>query len=328
MNKNVAIILSIAAIIITVTCVGATVINSDGDMKQNTFDGIKINVPHDANFIQIPDGFKENTYGITIHTFKNNQSMVNFLNSLQGAKIVSLNDQPPQSVAFTQGNTTNILVTNGKEGICVGAVDQDLVLKMANSVIFSNGHPSERNHGVMGIGQKHLDKDKDFNLMVGLMVLVNNAEINVDKYSTAIITTVDQTNIDIDEGIIDINENNTYMDSNISDMGEVVNASDSSSNNPTESGDMANVESSNSESVASPSSPDSSSSSTQDTEPLSQSQCKEKVMKYLENSNCEIENIEQNGNIYIFHITQDNEDIGVITVDSITGDLDDTGLTV
>ena len=127
MNKNVAIILSIAAIFITATCVGATVINSDVDMKQNTFDGIKINVPHDTEFIQIPDGFKENTYGITIHTFKDNQSMVNFLNSLQDAKIVSLADQPPQSVAFTQGDTTNILVTNGKEGICVGASDQNLV---------------------------------------------------------------------------------------------------------------------------------------------------------------------------------------------------------
>ncbi len=31
-----------------------------------------------------------------------------------------------------------------KEGICVGASDQNLVLKMANSVIFSNGHPSEK----------------------------------------------------------------------------------------------------------------------------------------------------------------------------------------
>ncbi len=68
MNKNVAIILSIAAILITVTCVGATVINSDGDMKQDTFDGIKMSVPHDADFIQITDGFKEDTYGITVHT--------------------------------------------------------------------------------------------------------------------------------------------------------------------------------------------------------------------------------------------------------------------
>lgn len=198
MNKNVAIILSIAAIFITATCVGATVINSDVDMKQNTFDGIKINVPHDTKFIQIPDGFKENTYGITIHTFKDNQSMVNFLNSLQDAKIVSLADQPPQSVAFTQGDTTNILVTNGKEGICVGDSDQNLVLKMANSVIFSNGHPSERNHGVMGVGQKHLDKDKDFNLMIGLIVLADNSEFNINLYDTAIAATVTETNTIID----------------------------------------------------------------------------------------------------------------------------------
>ena len=209
MNKNVAIILSIAAIFITATCVGATVINSDVDMKQNTFDGIKINVPHDTEFIQIPDGFKENTYGITIHTFKDNQSMVNFLNSLQDAKIVSLADQPPQSVAFTQGDTTNRLVTNGKEGICVGASDQNLVLKMANSVIFSNGHPSERNHGVMGVGQKHLDKDKDFNLMVGLMIIVDNSEFNINLYNTAIAATVTETNTIIDNNNFNFEENIT-----------------------------------------------------------------------------------------------------------------------
>lgn len=331
MNKNIAIILSIAAILITLTCVGATVINSDGDMKQNTFDGIKINVPHDAKFIQIPDGFKENTYGITIHTFKDNQSMVNFLNSLQNAKIVSLPDQPPQSVAFTQGDTTNILVTNGKEGICVGAPDQNLVLKMANSVIFSNGHPSERNHGVMGVGQKHLDKDKDFNLMVGILALVDNSEINIDNYNTAIITTVDQTNIDIDE-------NNTDMDSNISDITEVVNVSNSSSCNPTESGDMVNAELGSDNSVDSmftsspnsqPSSESDDSSSSSDEEPLSKSECKEMVISYLSDSNYDIDHIEHKGDIYIFYITDDNgEDIGTITVDSITKELDDTGLSI
>ena len=117
---------------------------------------------------------------------------------MQDAKIVSLADQPPQSVAFTQGDTTNILVTNGKEGICVGASDQNLVLKMANSVIFSNGHPSERNHGVMGVGQKHLDKDKDFNLMIGLIVLTDNSEFNINLYDTAIAATVTETNTIID----------------------------------------------------------------------------------------------------------------------------------
>lgn len=257
--------------------------------------------------------------------------MVNFLNSLQNAKIVSLPDQPPQSVAFTQGDTTNILVTNGKEGICVGAPDQNLVLKMANSVIFSNGHPSERNHGVMGVGQKHLDKDKDFNLMVGILALVDNTEINIDNYNTAIITTVDQTNIDIDE-------NNTDMDSNISDITEVVNVSDSSSDNPTESGDMVNAELGADNSVDSmftsspnsqPSSESDDSSSSSDEEPLSKSECKEMVISYLSDSNYDIDHIEHKGDIYIFYITDDNgEDIGTITVDSITKELDDTGLSI
>ena len=63
MNKNVAIILSIAAIFITATCVGATVINSDVDMKQNTFDGIKINVRNGKTFtVEAVNNSKENIY--------------------------------------------------------------------------------------------------------------------------------------------------------------------------------------------------------------------------------------------------------------------------
>lgn len=69
---------------------------------------------------------------------------------------------------------------------------------MANSVIFSNGHPSERNHGVMGVGQKHLDKDKDFNLMIGLIVPTDNSEFNINLYDTAIAATVTETNTIID----------------------------------------------------------------------------------------------------------------------------------
>ena len=63
---------------------------------------------------------------------------------------------------------------------------------MANSVIFSNGHPSERNHGVMGVGQKHLDKDKDFNLMVGLMIAATVTETN---------TIIDNNNFNFEEDI-------------------------------------------------------------------------------------------------------------------------------
>ncbi len=330
MNKNVAIILSIAAILITITCVGATVINSDGNMKQNTFDGIKMNVPHDADFIQITDGFKENTYGITVHTFKDNQSMVNFLNSLQGAKIVSLNNQPPQSIAFTQDGATNILVTNGKEGICVGAVDQDLVLKMANSVIFSNGHPSERSHGIVGVGQKHLDKDKDFDLMVGLMVLVNNAEVNINSYNAAVVTTVSQTNqmIDNDVNFIDNNQTSNYgsLDNNS------INSDSSNTNNvnPDNSGssDTSNTGSSTtgSSDVSNTGSSDTSNSGSTEESSYSKSECKQMVKEYLQGSDCSISSVDENNGVYTFHIKDSHgTSAGVIIVESQTGNMDTTG---
>ena len=324
MNKNVAIILSIAAILITVTCVGATVINSDENMKQDTFDGIKMNVPHDADFIQITDGFKENTYGITVHTFKDNQSMVNFLNSLQGAKIVSLNDQPPQSVAFTQDGATNILVTNGKEGICVGAVDQDLVLKMANSVIFSNGHPSERSHGFVGVGQKHLDKDKDFDLMVGLMVLVNNAEININSYNAAIVTTVSQTNqmIDSDVNFIENNQSSEYgsLDNNSinSDSSNTDNVNtDNSGSSDTGSSDSGSIDTGSSDS-----------GSTEESS-YSESECKQMVNEYLQGSDCSISSVDDNNGVYTFHIEDSHgTSAGVITVDSKTGEMNTNGFEI
>ncbi len=43
------------------------------------------------------------------------------------------------------------------------------------------------------------------------------------------------------------------------------------------------------------------------------------VISYLSDSNYDIDHIEHKGDIYIFYITDDNgEDIGTITVDSIT----------
>lgn len=53
------------------------------------------------------------------------------------------------------------------------------------------------------------------------------------------------------------------------------------------------------------------------------------VISYLSDSNYDIDHIEHKGDIYIFYITDDNgEDIGTITVDSITKELDDTGLSI
>ena len=298
-NKNLAIILLIIGILITATCVEATMIISDNNMKQNTFDGIKINIPHDAEFIQTVNGFKENTYGITIYTFKDNQSMVNFLNGLEGVKIVSLNDQPPQSIAFTKGNTTNILVTNGEEGICVGAVDENLVIKMANSVIFSNGQPSERSHGFMGIGQKHLDKDKDFNLMLGLIMLVNNAEININSYNAAVINTVSQTNQIIDNSFGSlVSSSSTLWHSKHKDYLEHGSSSTNSDNSNTQNDES------------------------EEKDYLTQTECEQKVNEFLQGTNCSINNIDKNNGFYTFYIKDEQgNSAGVITVDSQTGEM-------
>ncbi len=337
MDKNIAIILSIAAIILTVTCVGATVINNDSEMKQDTFDGIKMNVPHDAKFIEIPGGFKENTYGITVNTFKDNQSMVNFLNGLQGAKVVSLNDQPPQSVAYTQGDNTYILVTNGKEGICVGAVDQKLVLKMSNSVIFSNGHPSERSHGFMSVGQKHLDKDKDFNCMMGIILLVNNPEININAYKSAIATTVMGTNYIIDAGTTQntvINSETTQLENITDSSGNLIindttngGSNDISGGNSfiesdgdagSSSSDNGGVSPSTGDSGSSSSSDSSSSSAEEEPEPYTQEECQAAAEAELGNGE-QIVGVTQNGDIYIFEVVdEEGNTVTPIKVNSLT----------
>ncbi len=61
----------------------------------------------------------------------------------------------------------------------------------------------------MGVGQKHLDKDKDFNLMVGLMIIVDNSEFNINLYNTAIAATVTETNTIIDNNNFNFEENIT-----------------------------------------------------------------------------------------------------------------------
>ena len=84
--------------IISVGLVGANVLSNDQSMKQEVFDGIKISVPSDSNFVKTGDGvYKDSKYGVTIHTFKNNDSMINYLKNTKNSKIVPVENQPPQS---------------------------------------------------------------------------------------------------------------------------------------------------------------------------------------------------------------------------------------
>ena len=126
--------------IISVGLVGANVLSSDQSMKQEVFDGIKISVPSDSNFVKTGDGvYKDSKYGVTIHTFKNNDSMINYLKNTKNSKIVPVENQPPQSVAFKKGDTINILVTNGQEGVSVSSKDGGLTTQIANNIVFRAG---------------------------------------------------------------------------------------------------------------------------------------------------------------------------------------------
>jgi len=87
-NSHIIFLIAIVGII-AAGVVGATLLNN-GSMKQVDFDGIKVNVPSDSNFVKTADGYADSKYGITIHTFKNNNSMVNYLKGVSGASVISL----------------------------------------------------------------------------------------------------------------------------------------------------------------------------------------------------------------------------------------------
>ena len=184
MKINTQVIFLIAIVgIITAGVVCASVL-SNGSMKQVDFDGIKVSVPSDAEFVKTGDGYADSRYGITIHTFKNNNSIANYLKSVTGAHVIALKNQPPQSLAFAQGDDTNVVVTNGAEGICIGAKDQSLASDMANSVVFSNHQKSVKPQvSIPGIAPPpHLVFDVDFNHITNILAFVNNPELNVASF--------------------------------------------------------------------------------------------------------------------------------------------------
>lgn len=180
LNSHIIFLIVIVGII-TAGVVGATLL-SNGPMKQVDFDGIKVNVPSDANFVKTNDGYADSKYGIAIHPFKDNASASNYLKGVTGASVIALKNQPPQSVAFVQGDNTNVLITNGKEAVALGAKDQNLVTDMANSVVFSNHQKSVKPKPVVpGIAPPpHLEINNDFYLILAFMKQVNNPEFNLN----------------------------------------------------------------------------------------------------------------------------------------------------
>lgn len=203
LNSHIIFLIVIVGII-TAGVVGATLL-SNGPMKQVDFDGIKVNVPSDANFVKTNDGYADSKYGIAIHPFKDNASASNYLKSVTGASVIALKNQPPQSVAFVQGDDTNVLITNGKEAVALGAKDQNLVTDMANSVVFSNHQKSVKPKPVVpGIAPPpHLEIHNDFYLILAFMKQVNNPEFNLNFVEANLTQVVNDYNSASDQGTLD-----------------------------------------------------------------------------------------------------------------------------
>lgn len=373
--------------IISVGLVGANVLSNDQSMKQEVFDGIKISVPSDSNFVKTGDGvYKDSKYGVTIHTFKNNDSMINYLKNTKNSKIVPVENQPPQSVAFKKGDTINILVTNGQEGVSVSSKDGGLTTQIANNIVFSDNHKSQKPVPVLNVAPPTMTKEKDFNLIMLLIADVDTNIFNLNLFQLNIVPVIDQFNEIHANQFVNIefipDSDGVYSNDSISDSADHSNADDviitdtgnatsaaggknttssgddlanevstklmndsSSSNNAPSSSQSSPASSSPASSspsqpassgsssggaVASPSSSPSSpsSSSSSNTPKYSYEDCKQLVEQYLINlKGYEIDKYEQSGDTYEFYIvdsTHNNQDMGIITVDAKTGQLDDT----
>ena len=201
--------------IISVGLVGANVLSNDHSMKQEVFDGIKISVPSDSNFVKTGDGvYKDSKYGVTIHTFKNNDSMINYLKNTKNSKIVPVENQPPQSVAFKKGDTINILVTNGQEGVSVSSKDGGLTTQIANNIVFSDNHKSQKPVPVLSVAPPTMTKEKDFNLIMLLIANVDTKFFNINLFQAAtgiVINNYNEIHMN-DIGIV-TNQFNRYDDS-------------------------------------------------------------------------------------------------------------------
>jgi hypothetical protein len=223
LNSHVIFLIAIVGII-TAGVVGATLLNN-GSMKQVDFDGIKVSVPADSNFVKTADGYADSKYGITINTFKNNDSVVNYLKSKSGASVIALKNQPPQSVAFTQGDDTNVLITNGVEAMAIGAKDQNLVSDMANTVVFSNHQKSAKPAPVIPaiLPPPHLELHHDFYLIQALLAQVNTQEFNLAAFEANINTTITDYNIAADNNTLSQYTANEFAQNMPSDNGAVGN---------------------------------------------------------------------------------------------------------
>lgn len=336
--------------IISVGIVGATVMSQDTSMKQEVFDGITISVPADSEFVKAGNGvYKDSNYGITINTFKNNNSMIDFLKNTKKSKIIPIDNQPPQSVAFKKGDTINILVTNGLEGVSIGSKDGELTSKMANNIIFSNNHKSDKSSGIPLV-KPHMNIKQDFNLIMllvadvdtnifNLNLIENNLAVIVDDYNEQLELPTDiQTNDS--EGYVSDIENNDDLNNVLTDSDNTTSAADgnvqSSDDEPVQATtleDNSQATAANDGSVQASSEDNNVAPSNTNSNPASNFQqkltfqeCQDLVLRELINyPELTIDdNYEEVADGYVFTIVDNytNTKYGEITVNALTGELE------
>lgn len=328
--------------IISAGLVGANVINNDSTMKQLDFDGMKVSVPSGCEFVKVDDGvYKDDNYGITINTFNNNNSMIDFLKNTKKSKVIPLENQPPQSVAFKKGDTISVLVTNGQEGMSISSKDGALSAEIANSIIFSNNHKSEKPTGVGGLHPK-MNVSQDFNLIMVLIADVDTKIFNTAIFEQNILVVVDDYNDNIDEPVeddADSSSEDTYV-SDVEDNNDLENILTEGDSSDTDVDTEDDYQKDNSESdVSSEMSSDDDFASSDalsnndnsvqhEEEKLSFDDCKKIVDKELNPNDDEHfyiiddEHWDEGPDSYTFFIKNEfNEDLGNITVSTIDGSI-------
>ncbi len=328
--------------IISVGVVGANVFNSDSSMKKEVFDGITVSVPTDSEFVKTGENvYKDTNYGIQINTFKNNNSMIKYLKNSKKSKIIPVENQPPQSVAFKKGQSFNILVTNGIEGVAVGSKDKELTSKIANKVTFSNNHHSEKPAGVPFIG-KPMTVEKDYNLIMLLVGEVDNKVFNtliLDNILLNVTASYNENRYEpFDIGVDDSSDgSSTYVSDikNEDDLKDALSDDNTSSNDNSVDSNSEDISNSQDNLVQSSDNnhktqktqsgnPSNSVSSSNQQGNLSLSECEQLVHEQIlvNNPDLRIGEYYNVSNGYVFVIVDNlNETVNQVTVNALTGEI-------
>ena len=328
--------------IISVGVVGANVFNSDSSMKKEVFDGITVSVPTDSEFVKTGENvYKDTNYGIQINTFKNNNSMIKYLKNSKKSKIIPVENQPPQSVAFKKGQSFNILVTNGIEGVAVGSKDKELTSKIANKVTFSNNHHSEKPAGVPFIRQP-MTVEKDYNLIMLLVWEVDNKVFNtliLDNILLNVTASYNENRYEpFDIGVDDSSDgSSTYVSDikNEDDLKDALSDDNTSSNDNSVDSNSEDISNSQDNLVQSSDNnhktqktqsgnPSNSVSSSNQQGNLSLSECEQLVHEQIlvNNPDLRIGEYYNVSNGYVFVIVDNlNETVNQVTVNALTGEI-------